>query len=55
MSLPLLIIGSMLHQNVQHPLGRKLAVKPVFRQALDSFSALIVDAEDGGKKSEAAP
>ena len=24
---------------------------PVFRQALDSFSALIVDAEDGGKKS----
>src|ERR1051326_4983228 len=24
---------------------------PVFREALDSFSALIVDAEDGGKKS----
>src|SRR5437867_12781156 len=24
---------------------------PVFRQALDSFTALIVDAEDGGKKS----
>src|SRR5207302_6208194 len=24
---------------------------PAFRQALDSFSALIVDAEDGGKKS----
>jgi len=27
---------------------------PVFRQALDSFSALIVDAEDGGKKSISA-
>src|ERR1700757_3742677 len=27
---------------------------PVFRQALDSFSALIVDAEDGGKKSMSA-
>src|SRR5881397_1072769 len=27
---------------------------PVFRQALDSFNALIVDAEDGGKKSISA-
>jgi hypothetical protein len=27
---------------------------PVFRQALDSFSTLIVDAEDGGKKSTSA-
>lgn len=27
---------------------------PIFRQALDSFSALIVDAEDGGKKSISA-
>ena len=27
---------------------------PTFRQALDSFSALIVDAEDGGKKSVTA-
>ena len=27
---------------------------PVFRQALDSLSALIVDAEDGGKKSVSA-
>jgi Fibronectin type III domain len=27
---------------------------PAFRQALDSFNALIVDAEDGGKKSIAA-
>src|SRR5580692_3789018 len=27
---------------------------PVFRQALDSFTALIVDAEDGGKKSISA-
>jgi len=27
---------------------------PAFRQALDSFSALIVDAEDGGKKSISA-
>jgi hypothetical protein len=27
---------------------------PVFRQGLDSFSALIVDAEDGGKKSISA-
>src|SRR2546428_7642881 len=27
---------------------------PTFRQALDSFSALIVDAEDGGKKSISA-
>src|SRR5712692_10541687 len=27
---------------------------PVFRQALDSFSALIVDAEDGGKRSISA-
>ena len=27
---------------------------PTFRQALDSFSALIVDAEDGGKKSVSA-
>jgi hypothetical protein len=27
---------------------------PVFRQALDSFSALIVDAEDGGKKAISA-
>src|SRR5579885_3214034 len=26
----------------------------IFRQALDSFSALIVDAEDGGKKSISA-
>jgi hypothetical protein len=27
---------------------------PIFRQGLDSFSALIVDAEDGGKKSISA-
>src|SRR5438132_3540178 len=27
---------------------------PTFRQALDSFSALIVGAEDGGKKSVSA-
>ena len=27
---------------------------PAFRQALDSFSALIVDAEDGGKRSVSA-